>query len=83
MISSITRIGRNFLDGEIIELASIAQKMSWAATRQTTRSEDQAYCLLGIFDINMPLLYGERHKAFQRLQEPLLTTYSEDHSLLA
>ncbi|KAK1753968.1 vegetative incompatibility protein HET-E-1 [Echria macrotheca] len=83
MISSITRIGRKFLDGESLELASIAQKMSWAADRQTTRSEDRAYCLLGIFDINMPLLYGERYRAFQRLQEVLLTTYPEDHSLYA
>jgi hypothetical protein len=83
IISDITRIGRNFLDGESLEGASIAQKMSWAATRQTTRPEDQAYCLLGIFDINIPLLYGERFKAFQRLQETLLTTYPEDHSLFA
>ncbi|KAK0644003.1 heterokaryon incompatibility protein-domain-containing protein [Cercophora newfieldiana] len=83
MISSVTKIGRSFLDGESLELASIAQKMSWAAARQTTRPEDQAYCLLGIFDINMPLLYGERFKAFQRLQETLMTTYPEDHSLFA
>ncbi|KXX74926.1 Vegetative incompatibility protein HET-E-1 [Madurella mycetomatis] len=84
MISSVTRIGRRFLDGELsLELASIAQKMSWAAHRQTTRLEDQAYSLLGIFDINIPLLYGEGSKAFQRLQETLLTMYPEDHSLLA
>ncbi|KAL7946040.1 heterokaryon incompatibility domain-containing protein [Trichoderma barbatum] len=47
---------------------SVAEKMSWAANRKTTQPEDMAYCLLGIFDINMPLMYGEgRAKAFKRL----------------
>lgn len=44
----------------------------WASKRETTRIEDQAYCLLGIFDINMPLLYGEGTKAFKRLQEEIV-----------
>lgn len=39
--------------------ASAAQKMSWASKRQTTRIEDISYCLMGLFDVNMPLLYGE------------------------
>ena len=62
--------------------ASVAQKMSWASTRATTRSEDLAYCLLGVFDVNMPLLYGEGMKAFQRLQEEILK-HSTDESLFA
>ncbi|KAI1455884.1 hypothetical protein F4805DRAFT_257528 [Annulohypoxylon moriforme] len=45
--------------------------MQWAADRETTRPEDTAYCLLGIFEINMPLLYGEGNKAFLRLQEEI------------
>ena len=52
--------------------ASVAVKMSWASKRTTTRVEDEAYCLLGIFDINMPLLYGEGPKAFIRLQEEII-----------
>jgi hypothetical protein len=60
---------------------NIAQKMSWAATRNTTRAEDEAYCLLGIFNVNMPLLYGEGTRAFLRLQEELLRQ-TEDYSLL-
>lgn len=49
--------------------ASTAMKMSWAATRETTKGEDRAYSLLGLFDVNMPLLYGEgERKAFLRLQ---------------
>ncbi|KAJ6445964.1 hypothetical protein O9K51_00730 [Purpureocillium lavendulum] len=62
---------------------SVAQRMSWAASRVTTRPEDVAYCLLGIFDINMPLLYGEgRAKAFKRLQEEIIKS-TEDESLYA
>jgi hypothetical protein len=45
--------------------------MSWAANRKTTKMEDIAYCLLGMFDIQMPLMYGERKKAFRRLQKNL------------
>ncbi|OLN96132.1 Vegetative incompatibility protein HET-E-1-like protein 11 [Colletotrichum chlorophyti] len=82
-LSSITRI-----DIEILMLKkdlaafSVGVKMSWAAHRQTTRIEDQAYSLLGLFDINMPMLYGEGHKAFQRLQEEIAKE-TDDLSLFA
>ncbi|KAI8627617.1 HET-domain-containing protein [Xylariaceae sp. FL1651] len=63
--------------------ASIAQRMCWASSRTTSRSEDMAYCLMGLFDVNMPLLYGEGgEKAFLRLQEEILKT-SEDNSIFA
>lgn len=62
--------------------ANIATRMSWAARRKTTRIEDMAYCLLGLFDINMPLLYGEGAKAFFRLQEEIIRRYN-DHSIFA
>jgi len=54
--------------------------MSWVASRVTTREEDIAYCLLGIFEINMPLLYGEGSKAFIRLQEEIIR-HSNDHTI--
>jgi hypothetical protein len=60
----------------------VAKKMSWASARQTTRVEDIAYCLLGIFDINMPLLYGEGDRAFLRLQEEIIRKIDDD-SILA
>lgn len=82
-ISSITGIERKFLSGKSLELASAAKIMSWAALRKTSRVEDIAYCLLGLFDINMPLIYGEGKKAFRRLQEEIMTSRSEDHSLFA
>ncbi|KAL1592838.1 hypothetical protein SLS60_011254 [Paraconiothyrium brasiliense] len=68
-------------NGELSEL-SLAERMSWACYRQTTRVEDMAYCLLGIFDIQMPLLYGEGEKAFIRLQEEILKS-TDDYSLFA
>jgi hypothetical protein len=58
-ISMITGIPLVYLEGKRLDTASISMRMSWAADRQATRSEDIAYSLLGIFDVNMPLLYGE------------------------
>jgi hypothetical protein len=60
----------------------VARRMSWAAKRTTTREEDMAYSLLGLFDINMPLLYGEGMRAFTRLQEEIIKK-SNDDSILA
>lgn len=51
---------------------SIAQKLSWLSLRMTTRKEDIAYCMMGIFKVNMPLLYGEGDRAFIRLQEEII-----------
>ncbi|KAF2002017.1 HET-domain-containing protein [Amniculicola lignicola CBS 123094] len=60
----------------------VSRRMSWAAKRQTTRIEDLAYSLLGIFDINMPLLYGEGRYAFQRLQEEIIKV-TDDETIFA
>lgn len=84
IIRNITRIPRHFLLG-LTELyaASVAQRMSWAAQRETKRDEDLAYCLLGIFGIAMPMIYGEGGKAaFFRLQEQIMKT-TRDDSILA
>jgi hypothetical protein len=72
-ISKATRIPRTVLLGhQTLKECSVAMRMAWAAHRQTTRVEDIAYCLLGIFDVNMPLIYGEGPKAFRRLQEEIV-----------
>ncbi|RYP63425.1 hypothetical protein DL771_009278 [Monosporascus sp. 5C6A] len=82
-VSECTGIPVGILSGEDdLGAASIAQRMSWAATRETTRLEDRAYSLMGIFGINMPLLYGEGERAFVRLQEEIMK-FSDDHSLFA
>lgn len=61
---------------------SVAQRMSWAAHRITRRVEDRAYSLLGLFEVNMPMIYGEREKAFLRLQQNIAQK-SKDESLFA
>lgn len=82
-IATITRIDRSVLEHTTeLTCLPVAEKMSWAAYRQTTRPEDLAYCLLGIFNINMPLLYGEGPRAFIRLQEEIIKT-SNDLSIFA
>jgi hypothetical protein len=73
LIEEITSIDVDVLRGwATLDGSCTAKKMSWAASRTTTRKEDLAYCLLGIFDVNMPLLYGEGDKAFVRLQEEII-----------
>lgn len=82
-LSAITKIDEYVLrTGELSE-ASVARKMSWAADRKTSRGEDKAYCLLGLFNVNLPLLYGEGPiKAFRRLQEAIMKS-THDQSLFA
>jgi hypothetical protein len=71
-ISRITSVDESVLhDTSQLYSVPVGRRMSWAAKRKTTRVEDLAYCLLGIFGVNMPMLYGEGKKAFIRLQEEI------------
>lgn len=81
-ISSSTGIDVHVLLGGDPTEVSAARRMYWAAERETTRIEDEAYCLMGLFDVNMPLLYGEGRKAFRRLQEEIIRR-SDDPSIFA
>jgi hypothetical protein len=82
-IIETTGIHLSILLGSSPENASIAQRMSWAAKRETTRSEDLAYCLMGLFHVHMPMIYGEGGEhAFLRLQEEILKI-SDDESIFA
>lgn len=77
-ISAVTRIPVAYLKGADLDKASVAQRMSWVSKRATTKAEDKVYCLLGIFDIHMPLLYGEREPAaFKRLQYEIMKDCSD------
>ncbi|KAI0200939.1 heterokaryon incompatibility protein-domain-containing protein [Astrocystis sublimbata] len=82
LISQTTQINIQSLETGNFADFSIAQRMSWASQRETTRIEDQAYCLLGLFDVNMPLLYGEGEQAFLRLQHEIMKQ-SDDQTLFA
>jgi hypothetical protein len=87
-ITTITKIPKQVLDRpgrpveDVLQSTSVAQRMTWASKRVTTREEDIAYCLMGMFDINMPLIYGEGQKAFIRLQEAIIHA-SMDQTILA
>ncbi|KAK3898515.1 putative vegetative incompatibility HET containing-domain protein [Staphylotrichum tortipilum] len=85
-LSSITNIDSDILvkctDSIKLQTIPVATRLSWAAHRQTTRVEDEAYCLLGIVGVHMPLLYGEGTGAFLRLQETILQK-GNDMSLFA
>jgi hypothetical protein len=82
-VSQITGIDEDILlNLRRLNSCSIAQRMSWASTRETTREEDIAYSLMGIFEVHMPLLYGEGDKAFIRLQEEIIKRHQDD-SILA
>ncbi|KAK0707801.1 heterokaryon incompatibility protein-domain-containing protein [Lasiosphaeris hirsuta] len=87
IIKATTRIPKSILQGQTsIRDYSVASKMAWAAKRKTTRIEDTAYCLMGIFGVNMALIYGEGPRAFKRLQEEIvknsndLTIFSWDEA---
>ncbi|KAK4443097.1 heterokaryon incompatibility protein-domain-containing protein [Podospora aff. communis PSN243] len=67
----------------LIRTFCVAQCMSWASARKTTRDEDMAYCLMGLFDVHMPILYGEgARNAFRRLQMEIMQT-SFDQTIFA
>ncbi|KAK5115299.1 hypothetical protein LTR62_001499 [Meristemomyces frigidus] len=83
LISAVTHIPVDCLkDSQNVHLHCVASKMSWAAARHITRKEDEAYCLLGLFKINMPLLYGEGKRAFFRLPKEIIDQY-EDETIFA
>ena len=80
VIAGRTKIHKSFLSGSVSKIheASFAKRVAWAANRDTTRDEDIAYCLMGLLDVNMPLLYGEGDvKAFRRLQEEYLKVHPD------
>ena len=82
-LKTITGVPEHILtDGFYGDRPCVAQIISWAANRATTRVEDRAYSLMGLLDVNMPMLYGEGKKAFHRLQLEIIRT-SNDQSIFA
>jgi len=71
-IHEITRIPLEVFRGKPLTQLSVQERMQWAVNRTAKRKEDEAYSLLGIFGLHMPLIYGEgRENAFVRLQEEI------------
>ncbi|PIL36835.1 hypothetical protein GSI_00525 [Ganoderma sinense ZZ0214-1] len=73
LLEDITRVHHKVLTRDVPHFAfSVAIRMCWAAPRKTTRVEDEAYCLMGLFGVSLSTIYGEGRRAFMRLQEEIL-----------
>ncbi|KAK4443458.1 putative vegetative incompatibility protein HET [Podospora aff. communis PSN243] len=71
-IRNVTGIPLEALQANALSNFSFEVRMSWIEKRSTTREEDKAYCLFGIFNVQMPLQYGEGEEAaFRRLREEI------------
>jgi len=82
-IHHITGIPVEALQGSVLSGFSVRERMSWIEKRETARKEDKAYSLLGIFEVYMPLIYGEgRNNAFKRLREEIEKSFP-GHSVSA
>lgn len=78
-ICRITKIPVDALRGQPLAEFGIEERLAWAAGRETTRQEDKAYCLLGIFNVYMPLIYGEgRDNAMARLKSSFHDLHAEE-----
>ncbi|KAI5921913.1 vegetative incompatibility protein HET-E-1 [Camillea tinctor] len=72
LLHEITGITINAIKGIPLSNFTIDERMSWSKGRETKRDEDKAYALLGIFDVHMPLIYGEgEENALERLQREI------------
>ena len=71
-IHELSGIAITALQGAPLSQFSVTERMLWAANRETTIEEDRAYCLLGIFDVHFPQIYGEgAESAFRRLRKEI------------
>ncbi|KIJ09369.1 hypothetical protein PAXINDRAFT_87514, partial [Paxillus involutus ATCC 200175] len=77
LLSEAARVDVKYLTKFTPSTEDVREKMHWVAHRATTKVEDMAYCLCGIFGVFIPILYGEKDRAFTRLQEELLKQSSD------
>lgn len=81
-IHEITQIPIRALRKYDLQEFSVDERMSWVAGRKTAVEEDRAYCLLGIFGVFLPLIYGEGEEhAFRRLRRELPGREEQSQSL--
>jgi hypothetical protein len=84
VVAEVTGIDQQVLENRnMLPTFPIAQRMRWASQRNATRNEDIAYSLMGLFDVQMPIIYGEgATKAFRRLQTEIMQN-SFDQTIFA
>lgn len=73
-----TTIPLKALQGVPLSQFSVVERIRWREKRQTKKQEDQAYCLLGIFGVFMPLIYGEGDNALRRLEKEINEKHGAD-----
>lgn len=71
IIHEVTGIPTEALRGDALSNFSVDERFSWSAPRRAKRREDKAYCLMGIFNIFMPVMYGEEDHAYYRLKQAI------------
>jgi hypothetical protein len=82
LLHEITRIPIQALQGNPFSQFSIDERRKWAVQRQTTEEEDIVYCLLGLFEVSMPLIYGEGKEAALKRLQITVKEFSKDSSEL-
>jgi hypothetical protein len=83
LVHEITGIATSALKGAPLSQFSVDERLSWARDRQTTREEDKAYSLLGMFNVYIPLIYGEgRDNAFTRFKSEIENRSRGKHACL-
>ncbi|KAH6668980.1 heterokaryon incompatibility protein-domain-containing protein [Halenospora varia] len=80
LVYKITQILIQALQGNPFSDFSIAERKGWAAQRQTTKEEDQVYCLLGLCEVSMPPIYGEGKAAALKRLQMTIKEFSNDSS---
>ncbi|KAG2362389.1 hypothetical protein BDR07DRAFT_1333300 [Suillus spraguei] len=80
ILHDITRVDIEVLKAFQPGVDNVKKRLSWVGARTTKKIEDIAYCLMGIFGIHMPVMYGEKHNAFVRLQKEIMAL-TDDLSL--
>jgi hypothetical protein len=79
LIHDITCITPQALEGKHLHEFGVEERLSWVKSRETTRKEDKAYSLLGIFGVFMSLIYGEEEvNAFRRLRNKISKSSEKD-----
>jgi tetratricopeptide (TPR) repeat protein len=83
LIRDITGIPIQALRGNPFSDFNIAKRKEWAAQRHTTEQEDMVYCLIGLCEVSMPLLYGEGKEAAQKRLETAIKDFTQSNEIFS
>ncbi|KAK5679414.1 hypothetical protein LTS10_008231 [Elasticomyces elasticus] len=78
LVFEITRIPLSAVRGAPLSSFPVSARRAWVNGRETTREEDLAYCMLGILDVSLPVVYGEGDHAWTRLRDALIRSFGDE-----